>query len=199
MKIAPGFSDAQWFDLTLNEFSDEGTWETAVHVLEARIYSRYIEPIDVLIEVEEELPAVERRFGFTILAIDLLLMETLQAFKEGLPDTSGKSKAIFLRFLEESPNFSKYFTTPESRVDFYQSFRCGILHQAEVQGTTLVWSVGELFSNSEMLQTVNRTEVHNALKNDVDEYLAALRNGDAALRENFIRKMNSIANRGTRN
>ncbi len=68
MEIAPNFTADQWRGLDLVEKEDD--WQTAIDVLNDRLSARYIEPVDKLIEAEDEFKATERRFGFTILAID---------------------------------------------------------------------------------------------------------------------------------
>ncbi|WP_394391146.1 hypothetical protein [Shewanella woodyi] len=196
MEIAPNFNAQEWLALDLE--SNEEDWQKAIDVLKDRLYLRYIEPVDALIETEMQSKAKERKFGFTVLAIDMLLIETLQAFKEGLPDTNGKSKKVFKRFLEKSTYFSPYFTTDAQREEFYKSFRCGILHQAEVQSSALVWSIGELYERAEGLEVINRNAVHQNLKSDLDDYLNDLRSpGNKELRNNFRNKMNSVVERVT--
>lgn len=195
MEIAPNFSASDWKKLNLDE--DEQHWLKAIAVLRDRLHSRYLQPIDVLIAAEANIFPADRRFGFTILAIDLLLIETLQAFKEGLEDTNGKSREVFTRFLRESPNFSKYFTTDVERIKFYKEFRCGILHQAEVQSTALVWSFGELYERANGLEVLNRNALHNYIKEDLESYLNELKNpGSVELRRLFKKKMDSLSNRG---
>ncbi|RZG16739.1 hypothetical protein EXT47_05270 [Pseudoalteromonas sp. CO342X] len=194
MEIAPNFTAAQWRDLDLR--SSEEDWQRAVDVLRDRLYLRYIEPVDALIGAEEKQEASNRKFGFTILAIDMLLMETLQAFKEGLLTTDGKSKAVFKRFLEQSQYFNSYFKTDDEREAFYKSFRCGILHQAEIQSSALVWSIGELYERADDMEVINRNAVHENLKKDLDDYLVALRSPEnKELRKKFKNKMGSVANR----
>jgi hypothetical protein len=113
LQIAPNFTADDWNALDLQE--NEEDWRNAINVLRDRLYSRYIDPVDVLIDVESHIEQKEKKFGFTILAIDCLLIETLQAFKEGLEDTQGKSNDVFIRFLRDSPRFAEFFTTPEER------------------------------------------------------------------------------------
>lgn len=195
MEIAPGVKSEEWFALRLDE-PHEPDWQRAVEMLALRLNARYIEPVDILVAAEEKLPADKRRFGFTILAIDLLLMETVQAFREGLPDTNGKSRDVFKRYLQKSPHFSSYFPDDDSRESFYKEFRCGILHQAEIQSTALLWSIGELYERVNGLEVVNRTKVHDAIKNDLEDYLKELREPSSlALRKNFRQKMDAIAKR----
>ncbi|MEW8050033.1 MAG: hypothetical protein AB2809_06595 [Candidatus Thiodiazotropha sp.] len=195
MEIAPKFTSIDWFSLKLDE-GKEAHWQKAVDVLKDRLYSRYIEPVDILLSAEEALQPQNRKFGFTILAIDLLLMETLQAFKEGLPTTKGRSKGVFLRFLEQSPHFSPHFSNEAEREDFYHAFRCGILHQAEIQSSALVWSIGDLYERADGIEIINRNAVHRSLKADLDDYLRYLRDPKSSEgRMKFKEKMNAIASR----
>ncbi|MCG7985462.1 MAG: hypothetical protein JAY90_22340 [Candidatus Thiodiazotropha lotti] len=195
MEIAPNFTSDQWFSLNLDG-ENEKDWQKGIDVLRDRLYARYIEPVDVLLRIEENQPPKDRKFGFTVLAIDLLLMETLQAFKEGLVDTKGKSRGVFKRFLEQSPHFAKYFHDEATREEFYTSFRCGILHQAEIQSSALVWSLGELYERAGDLEIINRNAVHQNIKADLDDYLLMLRDSvNNVARERFKTKMNAIANR----
>lgn len=195
MEIAPNFTAEQWNRLDLDENEDD--WQTAINVFNERLNARYIEPVEKLIESESGLKASEKRFGFTILAIDLLLMETIQAFKEGLRTTDGKSKQTFMNFLKNSPHFSGYFTTKAQREKFHKAFRCGILHQGEVQSSALVWSFGELYERIDGMEVLNRTAVHHALKSDLQDYVAQLRTpASKELRSKFKKKMDFLVSRG---
>jgi hypothetical protein len=193
--IAPYFTDVNWRALDLKNREED--WQTAVNVLKERLYSRYIDPVDALIEAEKAVTPKNKRFGFTCLAIDFLLIETLQAFKEGRADTSGVSKAVFKRFLIESERFNRYFSTDDERNNFYSNFRCGILHQAEIQGPELVWSVGDLYDRSTEPHRLNRIFFHQELKREMDDYLDMLTNPNSVqLRDAFEKKMDSIVARG---
>ena len=194
MDIAPNFSAEDWKKLDLENSEDD--WQQAVDVFEQRLFARYIEPVDVLIEAEKEVNPKDKRFGFTTLAIDFLLMETLQAFIEGLPDTNGQSGRVFKSFLETSPRFSPYFTTEPERQAFFTQFRCGILHQAEVQSSALVWSVGDLYDRTSTPEIVNRMFVHRALKEDLKDYIKLLRDpASVEARTAFKNKMDALVNR----
>jgi len=194
MQISKEYSSDDWSKLKLEENNEED-WQKAIDILEARLTERFLEPIDILIDAEKQKAAHKRKFGFTILAIDLLLMETLQAFKEGLETTERKSKQTFTNFLKDSPHFSKYFTTDELREKFYKEFRCGILHQAEVQSDeAMVWSIGELYEDCGSFYTVNRTKIHENIKKDFKDYIKKLRDPNSKKeRELFKQKMDAIA------
>jgi hypothetical protein len=194
MQIAKNFTSKEWHSLKLNE-NDEDDWQKAINVFKKRIYERYLEPIEILINEESSIKPKDKKFGFTILAIDLLLMETLQAFKEGKVDTSDSSKKIFKNFLKQSSYFSNYFSTEDLREKFYQEVRCGILHQAEVQSDKArIWSVGELYKDHGDFYTINRNELHRCLKKDFDDYITLLRDPSSKKeRELFKKKMDAIA------
>ncbi|WP_028866164.1 hypothetical protein [Psychromonas aquimarina] len=192
MEIAPNFTAADWKALHLQE--NEQHWLQAVDVLKSRLYARYIDPVDALIEIENSLEPRQMNFGFTILAVDLLLMETLQAFKEGLLDTNRKSQRVFMRFLRDSSRFSPFFSTPKQCNDFYIEFRCGILHQAEIQSTARVCSSGALYNRSDEGDTVNYNAVHQCIKADLEDYLQLLKDPhNSSQRELFKKKMDAVA------
>lgn len=192
MNIAPGIDSDEWIALKLTP--DGGDWDKAIKIFEERINSRYIEPVDLLIENDNDRTPVNRRYGFSIMAIDCLLVETLQSFREGKINTKGVSKQVFVNFLTQSNEFRNHFDVKEAE-QFYDDFRCGILHQAEIMGNTLLWSIGMLKGkNGDGVSYINRTLFHESLKNEIATYADELRNiENQKLREKFIVKMNYIA------
>ena len=86
MEIAPGIDASEWTKLDLSR-TDSSDWKRAIEILRTRIEARYLGPVDRLIEDEENLPPWKRRYGFIVLAIDCLLIETLESFIEGKIDT----------------------------------------------------------------------------------------------------------------
>jgi hypothetical protein len=193
MQIAPGVDAAVWQRLKLGD-PNSVDWVTAIDILASRIHDRYIAPVDYLITSEANKPASERRFGFTVLAIDCLLVETLGAFIEGFEDTDGKSKKTFCAFLRTRKQFAAEFRTDDLAKNFYEQFRCGILHQAEIGGENQVWSVGPLLRVEGNAITINRNKFHDCLKAEFQAYLSELRDPrNLVLRENFCKKMDFIS------
>jgi hypothetical protein len=193
MQIAPGIDRSEWLKLKLDNSQGED-WDKAIEIFELRIRSRYLEPVDLLVEEDQKRKPTKRRYGFTVLAIDCLLMETLQAFKEGLENTVGISNRTFKNYLLESPNFSQYFKDDTEAESFYKDFRCGILHQAEIMGPSRLWSVGDLKGHTGEFPYINRTKIHECLKNDIEQYINDLKDQrNTELRMNFVTKMNFIA------
>jgi len=193
MYIAPGVTDEEYKQLKLED-NQSNNWDRAVEIFKIRIASRYLEPVDLLIKKDNDLSPIDRRYGFTILAIDCLLIETLQSFREGLTDTNGKSKDMFVNFLTRRESFKDYFKKDDAE-RFYYDFRCGILHQAEIMGDSLLWSVGDVKGkNINGTPYINRTKIHELIKKEVDLYCEELRNNSTHdIRNNFRTKMNSIA------
>lgn len=193
MYIAPGIHRDEWLKLNLND-NKNPDWDLAIEIFNQRIQSRYLEPVDLLIKSDEKCNPVERRYGFSIMAIDCILIETLQSFREGLTDTKSKSKKMFKNFLTKSEGFRKYFDSTQAE-NFFYDFRCGILHQAEIMGPSLLWSVGLLIGKrSDGVPYINRTNFHKILKDEVKRYSDNLRDpANLELRTNFIKKMDYIA------
>jgi hypothetical protein len=193
VQIAPGVDASIWQGLKLDE-PNSPDWARAIGILAARIHDRYIEPVDFLIASEEKKSPSDRRFGFTVLAVDCLLVETLGAFIEGLEDTDGISKKTFCTFLRTRKQFATEFTSDDLAKKFYEQFRCGILHQAEIGGDSRVWSIGPLLRVEGDAITVNRNKFHDCLKAEFQSYLSELHDSkNSTLRNNFRKKMNFIS------
>jgi hypothetical protein len=94
-----------------------------------RFSERYLGPITD--------PPSEQRHGFAMMAVACLMIEALQSFRCGWPDThkKGEGKHAFCSLFDEHPDFSSFHGYAG---EFYKSVRCGILHQAE---TTNGWRI----------------------------------------------------------
>jgi len=134
--------------------------------------------------------------GFAVMALDCLLIETLQQFREGKAETSGnKSKDYFVRFLTDTA-FGDFFTK-EMAIKFYQQIRCGILHQAETKENSrlLIREHTPLVAQTPDGRglIINRRLFHSQLVRVFDEYISSLRDpSHAELRSNLRKKMDHI-------
>lgn len=190
MEIAPGYTVADWKALQLDK-PDSPDWGKAVDMLEARIRRRFLDPVDVLIEHEERL---ERgTFGFAILAIDCMVMETVQGFREGVVDHQSRSGGLVEDFLTESHGFRGNFPDNATAKQFYKSYRCALLHSGQTDGDLRIQRKGPLVKRENERIDINRTAFHEALKREVSRYLDELRSGsDHGLRDNFRAKMSAV-------
>lgn len=192
MEIAPRFTDGDWKRLA---FKSERDWICAVAALRRRLEERFLKPARSLLRFQ--------RSGFAVLALDCLLVETLQQFREGVVETpyvirNGRrilaSEEYFKAFLTSSyfgPGFDDH-----TSILFYRTVRCGILHQAEVKKSSLVRRGRPLVSLSADRKgvVVNPVLFHNRVEAAFRRYLADLRKPEERdLRKRFREKMNHIA------
>lgn len=187
MRIAPQFSIEEWKALS---FTTDDDWQKGIDILEDRIQGRFLWVIKSL---ESYTYA-----GFAVLALDCLLIENLQQFREGVPETPrGDSEIFFKRFLTET-SFKKYFDQNLAKM-FYKQIRCGILHQAEIKGSSRVFirqdvPLVQLAKDKKGL-IINRKLFHNQLVNEFRKYVSQLRKSNPPnkkLRSNFRKKMDYI-------
>lgn len=183
MKISPTYSIADWKKL---DFSAEGDWPTAVAIFEDRIRGRFLDMVDKI----EDRPFA----GFAVLALDCLLIETLQQFYEGTSETPyKKGEEYFVNFLTRTA-FNEHFDKEQAQL-FYDHIRCGILHQAETKEGSLIHLNGPLViltSNPKSI-VINRKKFHKKLLEVFERYLSQLKDpSNGELRDNFKRKMNYI-------
>lgn len=197
LEIAPGYTVECWKSLTLDPGKpDSKDWTRALEIFEARIRSRFFEPVDELVKFDNCIP--NKTFGFAILAIDCLVIEALQGFREGVTDHTRKSEKLFTNFLTQWGTF-KHCVPHDGEVEkfaeqVYDGYRCVLHHSGATKGAFRVWAVGPMFVfKNDREITVNRTCLHNNLKLEFDAYVADLRTADnCELRRNFRTKMNAI-------
>lgn len=193
MEIAPGYSVADWKSLDLGG-NNAKDWSRAVQIFEIRIRRRFIEPADVLIA--HEIGSARGAFGFAILAIDCLLIETMQGFREGIVDHTGQSGRLVRTFLSQclSVFFDDGAKMASKAGAFYERCRCGLHHSGQTDGDFRVRRSGPLieFKQNDAI-VVNRTAFHEALKREFDAYCAELMDSSKMeLRANFRIKLNAI-------
>jgi hypothetical protein len=178
--ISPQYQVSDWTRL---DFTKKSDWTKAVAILHDRIEGRFLRMVE---NIEDD-----KFSGFAALALDCLLIETLQQFKQGVDGTPRyKGGTYFEDFLTKT-SFGNHFTKATAGM-FYDQFRCGILHQAEIKGSSKVWKVGDLVrvTSDEKGLVVNHKKFHAELRRVFATYLKELRAGtDRTLRENFKKKM----------
>ena len=187
MDISPNYSTDDWNRLNLSDpFANDDHWEKAIEIFEDRIRGRFLNIVGNI----QTLPYS----GFVVMAVDCLLIETLEQFYRGVPDSVGGSRSFFTHFFERSDVLKKEFTENQRKL-FYEHFRCGILHQAELKGDSLVWKVGPLvWDNTHNGITVNRQKLHEILVCEFNAYTQKLREKmtDSDLKLKFRTKMDYI-------
>jgi len=139
--ISPHYLASDWKALYMRT-SPTPDWAKAVRILGDRLNGRYLEPIKSMREQKD--PAIRESCGFTVVAIDCLLIETLGQFYHGFDETPGRNDKklnpqglfhgdFYVQFLQDIGTLATDFDTDEKRKLFYKHFRCGILHQAQTK------------------------------------------------------------------
>jgi len=193
MKISPRFTSDDWFRL---DPANENDWPRALEIFRDRIEGRFLKPMRSILR--------DKWSGFAILALDSLLVETLQQFWEGVSRTPSKvsvqgcsqlqSDAYFQAFLR-GPLYQGGFSRQTARL-FYKTIRCGILHQAEAEGSSRVRRRGDAVALRPDRRgiDIHPVKFHQELERAVERYLAILADKTQMMRrQNFWKKMNYIA------
>ena len=194
MKIAGEFTAAEWPELRAGlEAGEAKAWGRGIEILRDRVCGRYLNHARLLL--------AQPYSGFAVLALDCAVVEALEQFRRGKDETPWKQgKAFFRAFLTQT-RLGNHFT-PAFADLFYETIRCGILHQAETKAYSLVKK--KLAASCVVRQSasgkglvINARAFHDELEAAVDDYAKALLAGDAGLRKTFIRKMAYVAREQT--
>src|SRR6266568_3318145 len=147
-----------------------------------RFQERYLRPISR--------PNVKH--GFTMMAVACLMVEALESFRRGWPDTRYKSEHAFCSFFDAHARFAPF---RRHASNFYKGVRCGILHQAE---TTLGWRIRRdaprLLTIASGIRTINATMFVIALRDTLKEYRDRLKTApwDGELWQSLREKMKAV-------
>lgn len=201
MKISPNYYDLDWNALNLSrDYSSD--WITGAKIVKDRIHGRYLAQIDFL-ENNLDLNIWEYS-GFLIMAIDCMVIETLNQFHLGIEDTNqvyrGRNKESYRDFFRRSEFFNDHFDDDKSFI-FYKHVRNGLVHQAQTKKSSLI-----NLRESEMIKQVNPVDIedgiivnrrmfHRALVNEFNSYIENLVDNNSIyddLREKCIEKMKTI-------
>lgn len=151
-----------------------------------RHYQRYIKPF----EFDDPIFKKEYKNGFAIMANCCLLIETLESFYRGWPQS--RNELNFLKFFTRENEF-KEFATDDIPSQFYKHIRCGILHQGETTGG---WAINR--SSSKLLDKtkyeINAFLFSKKLKKSLENYRDTLKSSDweSFIWKNLRDKMKSI-------
>jgi hypothetical protein len=156
IELAKGFTVGDYLEAIAQDLPDRPRIAGAIH---RRFVERYLAPIS----------SGEARHGFTMMAIACLMIEALESFRQGWPDTRPRGMGLraFRSFFTAHEGFAPFREYAE---DFYTGVRCGILHQAE---TTLRWRIirtGKLLSIEGVFRTINAKKFVEALSAALDSY-----------------------------
>ncbi len=164
------------------KFVEEEDKPEIVNFIVERFTERYISPLKT-----------RTKHGFCMMAVNCLMIETLECFYLGWEDTTQRGDGLraFKSFFNRNEGFKDFRNVAGS---FYGDVRCGILHQAETKNGWHIIRRGDLFVPS--TKTINatkfQTELEKALKNYGELLNSADWNEKEGRWEKFRDKMNKI-------
>jgi hypothetical protein len=168
-------------------------WDELLGAVRRRISERFLRPIREL-ERFDKCEELSIRPGFAILALDCLLIDTIQSFREGRVASGEVSPAHSFKTFLNSPRFVDF--KKNERGDFFNYVRNAILHNGE---TRRDWKIridtpGLVYRDPvTRTKTINRRLFHGAVIREWRELLAQIRNGDTTSREPFLRRMDALS------
>ena len=199
IKISPKYYQQDWNNLVLKT-RDAPDWDVAIDIFEDRMNGRFLKQIDLLDKNPKRNIGVFA--GFAIMALDCLLIETLEQFYKGKIRTGkGMDEKAFFDFFQRSPKFKLFFDTQAKATIFYQQIRCGLLHQAQTKKKSTIHIRSE-----KMLQWVDPKKIDDGIKiqrrlfhDEVltiyNKYIVDLKDSKQLnLKRKFGRKMDHIVN-----
>lgn len=202
MRIAPDFTVQQWINLKL-KLPNSGNWQEGIKQFSLRMKSRFILPADILIKANSP----DAKVGFAVLAIDFILIEALQGFREGHIEhikkndsgkTYGISKGLVKTFLTTNHEFQEIKECFDLN-NFYEYLRCNLSHMGQTKGDIRLCAEkdGPLIRKEDDTVYFNRTVFHEKVNSVFERYCEELLKipttiVEKKLRENFLKKMNSI-------
>ena len=123
-----------------------------------------------------------------MMASACLMIESLEAFWWGWPDTRGKSEEAFDGFFDREESFNSF-----REFNFYRDIRCGILHQSETRNG---WRIRRDLSCIVDLERkiIDANCFHKELECYIDAYVEKLKNEawEDEIWKNFRKKMDAI-------
>jgi len=190
VSIAPSRYGGDWTVANYKaiDFSLEEGWQKAIDIFEDRIRHRFLD----IVEKIDGMPDA----GFAVMALDCLLIETLEQARRGESETpSRQGKRYFVDFLTQT-SFGDCFDEKNAG-NFYIYIRCGILHQAEIKGSSRIRTDSNLpivqYSPDVRGLIINRRKFHRKLLHVFEDYIEQLRNpANQAERLNLQKKLDAI-------
>ncbi|KZN61525.1 hypothetical protein [Pseudoalteromonas luteoviolacea] len=133
-------------------------------LIETRFSERYLEPFH----------NNSAKHGFSMMAITCLMIETLESFRLGWPNSKGKSSQAFRSFFEQSKHFGEL---KDYHGEFYKHIRCGLLHQAETTGGWKINRKEQVLFNQKT-KTINAKKFMDNVEKELKEYVKLLKEKD---------------------
>jgi hypothetical protein len=167
-------------------------WTRVIAAFEARMSERFLDPIAVLATTSVTQPRM--RPGFAIMALNCLVIDSLQSFREGRTATNAASTAAaFKMFFNTSPSFTIF--NSNDRNDFVNGVRNALLHNGETRYDWKIRRTGSQILTRDKKtgsRILNYNLFHAAVVSEYHAYVRELNSDDAAIRARFLARMDAL-------
>lgn len=215
MRIAGKLTIKDWQELeSILKPKENKNWGNAFHFFEERIRTRYLEPIQAILDIKKS-----EGEGFAIVNLQCSLIETIESFINGWVHNSANNKwydkkiengyaqmdgkrlkknhDIFISFFSKRSPFKELQICGE---DFFRNVRCALLHETQTKNNWFIRKDSSKISSYEYAngeKTIYRDQFQKDLKLVVEDYKKAIIEGrkygkgeisTKVLRENFKAK-----------
>ena len=177
-------------------------WDEAYKFFELRICTRYLKPIDAIINIRKY-----NGEGFAVVNLQCSLIETIESFISGIIHNHpyflmknqkafrNNSKIYNLFFNRFSINFNQL-----NGENYYLCVRNSLLHETQTKKNWFILAKSNLpYKYEDNKHIIYRNNFQDEILNILKEYKKSIINGDkfygidsCELRENFISKFNHI-------
>ncbi|HVS50853.1 MAG TPA: gamma-glutamylcyclotransferase family protein [Opitutaceae bacterium] len=172
---------------------DSAAWTEVIEAVRRRIDERYVAPVSEL-EQHDDKPRDERptRAGFAIVALDCLLIDTIQSFREGRSETAEKSPARSFEEFLNTPRFSDF--NNRDRGNFFQNVRNALLHNGETRSDWKIRiGIDRMLKREGTTRLLNRKFFHAAVLEEWKTFCDAVAANDLPARAALIRRLDAMA------
>ena len=216
MQIAGKLTIQNWKELSKKLYPEnDDNWGLAFHFFEERIRTRYLNPINAILDLKDNLGE-----GFAVVNLQCSLIETIESFINGWVSEFDikKGKTIWKKggIIAKNPNFNNgknirnidiFISFFENRNPFnsykiegnlfFWNVRCSLIHETQTKKGWKIWADGVDKSIEDKI--IYRNDFQRDLELLIARYKDAIINvGEfdgictCELRENFISKFNNI-------
>jgi hypothetical protein len=197
-EVASGFTVAQYRALREHldiDNPDTEEWRQVLEAFHRRINERFLRPIEELTRYDD-LVIADRpmRSGFAILALDCLLIDTIQSFREGRIGTGGNRSARSFKAFLRAKAFADF--SSRDREEFYNYVRNALLHNGETRHDWKIQiGLPRLLTKDPETgaRTINRRKFHAAVLGEYSDFREMISDLESAeARMCFLRRMDAI-------
>ncbi len=173
--------------LSSQESSEE--WKRVLDAFHRRISERFLKPIEELLKQDKSLTM---RSGFAILALDCLLIDTIQSFREGRIKTGETSTAKSFKNFLKAASFSDFKS--KDRGEFFADVRNGLFHNGETRGN---WKIrrdtDQLLLKKDNSRIINRSIFHERIIVEFNRLCQDLKVPESSQRRLFLDRMDALS------